>query len=391
MRMSRLGALSATAMKVYKKATSYWIARLVNAGAAQQLADYVVIDSAGYVYGYTFTTNRLSKYDSTGAKQWEYTLSGISSGATLVIDSSDNLIIAGNAGASAGIVVKINSSGAVQWSKSYSGTSNFPSVAVDSSNNIYLGATNKIIALDSSGSVSWAKNITFTPTAMEYSGGNVYLFNGINFWKMDTSGAIVWQYQDTSGTKTIRRIKVGSSGNIYMTGAYYVSSTPYPWLLKFSDAGSSASISWQYYLSATGGTNPENNLAVDSSNNVYWIASLGTSSMLAKLNSSASISWQNTIDKIAVANSGIALQSTSAVYVGLQQLFKLPIDGTKTGTYSFSSPTTSITYASSSYSLNATSISLTATTSTITNATISLGSPGVSATAGTFTAQKITI
>ena len=389
--MSRLGALSASAMRA-AKTYSYWIARLVNAGAAQPLADYVVIDSAGYIYGWT--GSRLSKYDSTGVKQWEYTISVFSVGsssAKMVMDSSNNIILAGNTGASAGVVAKINSSGSVQWSKSYSGTSEFSAVTVDSSNNIYLAASSKIIALDSSGSVSWAKNISFTPVAMEYSGGNIFLANGSNYWKMDTSGAIVWQYQYTTGTKAIRSIKTGSSGNVYMTGTYYVSSTPYPWLLNFSDAGTSASISWQYYLSATGGASPENNIAVDSSNNVYWIASTGSSSMIAKLDSSASISWQNSINQTAGVNSGIALESSNTLYLGLRQLYKLPTNGTKTGTYAFSSPTTSITYSSSSYSLNATSITLTATSATTSNATITLGSPGVAATAGTFTAQKITL
>ena len=389
--MSRLGALSASAMRA-AKTSSYWIARLVNLGAAQPLADYVVIDSSGYIYGWT--GSRLSKYDSTGVKQWEYTISVFtvgSSSAKMVMDSSNNIILAGNSGLTAGVVAKINSSGSVQWSKSYSGSAEFSTVTVDSSNNIYLGASSKVIALDSSGSVSWAKNISFTPVTMQYSGGNIFLADGSNYWKMDTSGAIVWQYQYTTGSKVIRSIKTGSSGNVYMTGTYYVSSTPYPWLLKFSDAGTSASISWQYYLSATGGATPENNIAVDSSNNVYWIASTGTSSMIAKLDSSASISWQNSINQTAYVNSGIALESSNTLYLGLRQLYKLPTNGTKTGTYAFSSPTTSITYSSSSYSLNATSITLTATSATTSNATITLGSPGVAATAGTFTVQKITL
>ena len=389
--MSRLGALSASAMRA-AKTSSYWIARLVNAGAAQQLADWVVTDSAGYVYGYTYTNNRLSKYDSTGVKQWEYTLTGISSGARLVIDSSNNLIIAGNSGSTAGVVAKINTSGSVQWSKSYSGTSSFSGLAVDSSNNIYLGATNKIIVLDSSGSVSWAKNLPFTPRSIAYYGGNIVFSGGSgatsNYWKMDTSGAIVWQSQDTSATESIDNIKADSSGDYIMTGSITISSVVYPLLLKISSSGS---ITWQYSLSTSGGSNPNNNIDTDSSNNIYWIASTATTSMLAKLNSSASISWQNSINQRALSASGISLQSSLNVYVGLQQLYKLPTNGTKTGTYAFSSPTTSITYSSSSYSLNSTSISLSTTTSTITSATITLGSPGVAATAGTFTAQKITL
>ena len=242
----------------------------------------VAIDSLGniYVTGYTYgglDGNTLvgwydiflTKYDSSGVKQWtkQWGTTNHDSGLGISVDSSDNVYVTGytgggfddntNAGWYDIFLIKCDSSGAKQWTKQW-GTSDYDignSVAIDSSGNIYVtGSTGGgldgninagwddifLTKYDSSGSKQWTKqwgttsidsgrSVAIDSTGNLYVIGRTYggLDGNINageddifLTKYDSSGVKQWTKQwGTKYRDSGESITVDSSENIYVTGS----------------------------------------------------------------------------------------------------------------------------------------------------------------------------
>jgi hypothetical protein len=360
----------------------------------------------------------VSKYNSSGALQWQKELASGGPTYGIALDSSANVYVCGRGDTYSAIwqVVKYDTSGALQWQKSispsYGGTVN--SVTVDSSGNVYTcgytatsaGELNydrlQIIKYNTSGTVQWqisgvppeSQSLTQGASIAIDSSGNVYICaNYIQYGgdpssftvvyygqisKYNSSGTLQWQRKvGTSLTFVLfYGICVDSSANVYVCG--YANT-----LMKYDTSGT---LQWQRTLSVSYSWT---SVAVDSSDNVYASGSYSSSAQIAKYNSSGSIQWQRQISiasnanyaaSIAVRGNNLYITGNSFISGGNQgnMLFaKLPTSGALTGTYSVggnsvvysaSSLTDSAqTYASASGTLSASATSYTSSTSSLTN------------------------
>jgi uncharacterized delta-60 repeat protein len=143
----------------------------------------------------------LIKYDENGIQQWNRTWGGAGdeSGEAVVVDSSDNVYLAGGTESfgvekSAMVLIKYNNDGILQWNHTWD--TNNPDfgygVAVDSLNSIYLTGSSGNFAVNDGQTV-----------LVKYDG------NGVQQWNCTWGGD---KNDESFG------IIVDSSGNIYLTG-----------------------------------------------------------------------------------------------------------------------------------------------------------------------------
>jgi len=226
-----------------------------------------------------------------------------------------------------GSIAKYNSSGTLQWQREIKGHSTSQTQIFD-------------CVLDSSG------NLYVVGTSIVTSGGQ---YNGF-VAKYNTSGAIQWQRKlsAASGGVFFRKIVVDStSANIYVTGE----SGADVCLIAYNSSGT---IQWQRKI-GNALSHKGRGLAIDTSNNLY-ITGYGNfgdgvnQGLLIKYNSSGTIQFQR---KIAIGTTvttfGTAAVDTNNYINGggstaisgnyYSTFFKLPNDGSATGTYSINGGT----------------------------------------------------
>jgi len=276
---------------------------------------YFVTTESSYGYMPIFV-----KIDTDGSIVWQKYLGGTGfSPARSTYSDAAGFCLVGNANAD-GLTVKYNSSGTLQWQR-----------IIDSS--LYNIILNKI-ATDSSGNV--------------YSAGYYYGGDGQYYGlllKYNSSGTLQWQKSvppaDGSGTSApIWSVTCDLDDNIY---AIYENGL----LIKYDTTGA---ILWQKRLPAS---NPLLGLAIDSQNNVYASDTVS----IYKLNSSGTPQI-----KITLSNSGglynFAIDGQDYIMGAKSNglIIKLPLDGSKTGTYTVPN-LGSVTYSSTSFSTTATSVS----------------------------------
>ena len=289
-----------------------------------------------------------------------------------------------------GITTKWDSSGTLQWSKSFvlgNGSVMYNSGGgADSSGNVYsIGWANNsgtpaqstyVIKHNSSGTVQWVY-ITPTTSAVCYSGsvdssGNIIgvgnmtngSYPGAYLMKMNNAGTIQWQtaYSVTRASY-FQGSTTDSSGNVYAVGTSAGSTSPYYSRVVLFKFNSSGTIQWQrrlYNASANVGgsiqvvsTNSNGDVFVGCQDNNLQYA------YFAKYNSSGTIQWQRQVsvsgssgstrfDSISCSNDfvlvGVRLSGSPVTPAYL----KLPVDGSKTGTYTLASR--SVIYEASSLS-----------------------------------------
>jgi hypothetical protein len=330
------------------------------------------------------------KYNNSGTVQWQRKLAGAAGQAdeaySIVLDSSDNVYITGLLYDTFGnrdiFIAKYDSSGTLQWQRKLAGGFDIGhSIAVDSSNNVYIGGQSN-------------------------NAGNAE----VQIAKYNSSGTIQFQKRITTNAGFSSMIGYGiavdSSQNIYIAGDIYGPSTSNNDDIYVAKLDSTASnITWDKYLSSSSGSDNGRDVAVDSSGNVYITGNSkqGTGAQnacqIVKYDSSGTIQWQRFIEQTSSGTNigwGIKVDALGSYYVsgtiGSGDNFligKLPVDGTKTGTYTLGGQT--IQYTASSMS-NSTPGRTTAT-STLTDSAASMtgSTPSLTSSTPTYTASVVTL
>lgn len=324
-------------------------------------------------------------------------------------------------------LVKYDSSGSVTWQKTFTFTDagGLFRIALDSSGNcycvgyIYTGTTYylALVKVDTSGTVSWTRRIANSVTTYFATGYQISIDSSDNIYisgyvvtgasgnmrnivaKYNTSGTIQWQrYQFTTSTSyQFQGVEVLASGTI--VSCVQVGADIYIQTHAASDgafvAGRKLTLTDNYGL----------HLCSDSSSNVYLFLNDGyegvaTKTYIMKFNSSLSLQWQRSIALPSAMYGAkaydIALGSDNSIYtlsntvdiwspgpysVFEDQINRLPLDGTITGTYgSFTYAASSITDASSTVGVAVDSGGYTESSGTVSTSTSSLTASTISIT-----------
>jgi uncharacterized delta-60 repeat protein len=185
--------------------TVQWQRRL--GGTSEELGYKIAVDNLGdvFVAGSTDLNGRdglLAKYNNSGTLQWQIRM-GINLSDvfySIAVDNSDGVYVTGvtnGPGTALGdvIICKFNKSGTLQWQRRLGGVNSEEGtgIALDANGNIYVNAASN------------------TPTSGTYK---------ILLAKYNNSGTIQWQRTlgGSSGTTYSSGIRIGSSGDIYITG-----------------------------------------------------------------------------------------------------------------------------------------------------------------------------
>ena len=379
--------------------------------APATVSNGITVDSSGNVYvagvglhgsGGGTTCLLVYKLDSSGTIQWQYTMvdsANYSSSLVnfgITIDNSNNLYVVGTAVYGAGVIgcsiYKLNSSGTLQWQKILNDSST-GKVRFDSFNGV---------AVDGSGNVYAAGRTTDSSTGLII----------LQIAKYNSSGALQWQriVTDTNnyGGESASGVAVDGSGNVYIVGVINDNSTYKTLIVKYNSSGT---VQWNRTLTndVGGTTQTGDGIIIDSSNYVYVIGNgtySGTKSgmSVSKWDSSGTIQWQRvfassntsptsvgnfiTTDNLGNLYFGGYISNNSNVVS--TSISKLPIDGSKTGSYTgttfkFDYFATTWIAASSTAFVSSTS-SNTDGTSTMTNSSSSF-----TATTQTGTTETITV
>jgi hypothetical protein len=384
--------LGTLASAVPANADKSWIAVL---GSSSIEVPYnVAVDSSEniYVFGRSNVTGSyrqtIAKYSQPGTLQWQKQLSNNVHGGYYecwgTVDSAGNPI-AYNADTNGGpVVTKLTPAGAITWQRRLGdGYDAFTDTVVcDSSNNVYgSGPMNDgggykmmLIKYNSSGTYQWqlktngeGHGIAIDPSGNVYNAGFAGGTYGLHINKYSSSGSLLHQTRtngqygyDTYGGKIV----CDSAGNTYSAGIFRQSSgTGYEFGLIKRD--SSGTLVWQRVLTNSSSSYGMvvSNLTIDSSDNIYGACytAVGANAIgvIAKWNSSGTLQWQRSItpsansvslQDIKINSSGTTMYVTGVSSVSGNNdyvLFKLPTNGTLTGTYTVGSY--SYTYAASSY------------------------------------------
>ena len=400
-----------------------WIAILDSTGAdgVSQPNTARKLDSSGNIYwagiksisgvnGYW-----VIKYSSLGSIVWanQIALSGLGVQTPwLDLDDSNNLYIVTYGGSSPEktIIIKLDSSGGFSWGKTFNhssiNSSSTHATVRRSNGNIALPFYENAVALiNSSGGIQWSNRIT-TGAAIPLPNGafcntnNDLLISalrpnsGQNYYQLGlyklNNTTFGWQRWFTYGSNSAYGYlrAVDENENMYIVGFYSPNYSGNQGILM--KVNSSGNIVWQRALEKyTSGP------ALDASENIY-VASYGPSTVpngatgsfgLHKYNSSGTVQWQRTIDlgvgtDISIPNSmSVSADNTYIQFtttytkdsVTYPISFRIPTDGSKTGSYSIKGMTLSyqtVSMTSITGGLTQTTISDSAASNTISAANV---------------------
>lgn len=377
-----------------------------------------------YVAGYdnNVPTANILKYNNNGVIQWQknYTSGTPIYGLNIIVDSAGNPYLISRSdsppgGAISGMhMAKFNPSGTLQWQRIlYKSASSYAAqgVGIDSSDNIYLGgydnasspAKGELAKYNSSGTLQWQRELTFSTGVILYSAavdssGNVYSSGelGANslIVKYNTSGTLQYQ-REISGSGAFTYKSAATTSNQYTNGWMVIGGVYYGLVCKFDSSGGTV---WARTI-GDGNNCFGYDVVLDSSENVYTASSIPSAILLAKYNSSGTLQWQRRISvntgAVNVSARGLFISGDNiyvsgwAVNFANAQFFTavLPTDGSKTGTYSLGGY--NYTYAASSLTSATTSITNVAASATSSTATFTDAAASNTVGNTTFTASTV--
>ncbi|MEX2483793.1 MAG: T9SS type A sorting domain-containing protein [Brumimicrobium sp.] len=273
----------------------------------------IVIDNAGnsYVVGTSYDGSQFDvvviKYDPNGNELWDVSHNGPHNGLDeavgIVIDSNDDVIIAGNHQVSASdfdiFAKKLDgTNGSTVWTYTYTGSANYDqlrSVVIDGNDNVILAGGIELGGADTdfvTASVSPAGNLNWDQTysnstnrdfasAVTVDGSNdVYVTgesynggNGLDYYtiKYDATGAFQWsnRFDGVGQSDRPYAITVAPDGNTYVVGASYrgLNDDDDIMLLKINASGGYV---WdQVFGGSDGNDDKARSVTVDGLNNIY--------------------------------------------------------------------------------------------------------------------------
>jgi hypothetical protein len=348
------------------------------------------------------STGLVSKFNVSGAIQWQKTLAASSPSDTsfiaLDVDNSSNVYISGITAADGTLngrdiqIAKYDTDGNLQWQKTLGTAGTLQQglgVAVEASTgNFYIFGifwpssssqlSRTIVAkYNTSGVLQWQRSLTPAVSSDDASGqdialdsaGNVYIVgstptgttSGQGFLvKYNSSGVLQWQVGLSIGTgqSNYQGIAIDSSDNIFVTGTATASGTSYGVVAKYNASGV---LQWKKQIGSAGGYPNLTDITLDSSGNIYVTGNVGpnTSSYIIKYDTNGSVLWQRNLQSLThrVQLYSITIDSSNYIVVGGYSspvaggsnqviMVKLPGDGTPVGTYTASG--INFTYSASS-------------------------------------------
>lgn len=207
-------------------------------------------------WSYPTTTVTGSRYEAVGSSSTATVLGGRASNGT----DNDQF------------VVSYNKSGDINYqfllNGSVAGTDTLTGIAIDSSNNVYVGSTG--------------------PSSSEL------------FSKFNSAGVQQWA-KTTSYSMGPQSLEIDSSGNIYIVGAFSISTTKYQFLMKLSATPTVTWLAAQNYGTNAGRGDTFMGIAIDSGSNVYACGystdntSAYNQAQLYKFNSSGALQWSRSV------------------------------------------------------------------------------------------------
>jgi len=370
----------------------------------------IALDASGNVYitglGDTSSISNavlILKYNNLGVLQWQRMLetpATVELGRGITVDASGNIYIAAtydedsSTSSRKAVLVKYDSSGNLLFQSTYQPTSLSSqawAVALDSTGaNAYSvgvlgysvydlfiakhnssGTAQWMQGLTGGGPKDWARAVVVDSSGDIIAAGSYGPSTGYGYAllvKYDSSGNQLYKRRFTDLTEqrdsTFNGVALDSSGNIYCCGTaeYNTAGSDLIILSKFD---SSANLLWTKGLYNTNSSTFPNGygVAVDSDAMAYIIGSAPNFApdriIIAKYDSSGTLQWQKFISvsgydlpsirqsKIAVDSSSVYVTTSSASGTTFSLIFKLPKDGSLTGTYSVGGY--SVTYSDANY------------------------------------------
>lgn len=316
-------------------------------------------------------------------------------------------------------VVKATNSGTKTWSRTFTNSGNLSEsgrIALDTSNNVFLvtemfysgtGQKWQVVKYNSSGTIQWQKNIYFGSSSTGWdiavsqvdgtivTAGSNSTSGDANVIKLNTDGTTSWHRWNSSGR--FPTVAVDSTNAVYVSR--HVSSTTF--IDKFDSSGT-----WQWGRQYTvSGASANQKISVDPSNNVY-IMNYGSNFVnVAKYNSSGTLQWQRRMTSssgnftqatgranITVSNTAIAFTVQELNNYGspsTTMVFRLPADGTLTGTYTCGTYSYTWAAASGTDASNTNAYSSNSMTNAAGSGTDAAGSLAISTTTGYTTTKKV--
>jgi hypothetical protein len=309
------GLLDYATVKYDSVGQQQWVARYNGPGNSYDVATAIAVDNAGNVYvtgesvgsgtGFDYAT---IKYDSAGQQQWVARYNGPGNGtdeaAAIVVDDAGNVYVTGNSiGSDSGVdyaTIKYNAAGQEQWVARYNGPGNgndYPmAIDIDSSGNVYVtghslgsgtGYDYATVKYDSKGQQQWVAryngpgNDVDEATGIAVDGsGNVYVTGGsmgsntgVDYAtiKYDSAGQEQWvaRYNGPGSLDDFANaIALDDLNNVYITGTSTSATRHYDYAtIKYNADGEEMWVS--RYSGSGAGDSEADDLAVDSSGNVY--------------------------------------------------------------------------------------------------------------------------
>lgn len=371
-------------------------------------------DGNAYVAGVVSTNAAIAKVVPDGSVQWSRTLTGASNDVFNSVSVSGTTVVAAGytdsqgAGSQDAFLAIYDTSGGLSKQRSLGGANSDIAYGVDfdgsfiyfagSTSSQGAGSSDCLIAkYNTGGTNQWQRSLGTTGVEIAYgivsTGTNIYVTgktgttnSNLLVAKYNSSGVIQWQRTLTgAATEEGRGIALDSSENVYIVGttnSQGAGGTD----AYFAKYNSSGVIQWQRSLGGTG-TEEAVSIVHDTDDGVSLYILGRTSStgsgdlLLACYNTSGTIQWQRTLGITGSSDTpaSIALGPGNTLYVlSNNTLFRLPRDGSGTGTYgSYVYATSSLTDATrtltdASSSLTDAALTLTDSGRTLTNASGSI-------------------